>query len=230
MTLGNRIKTARKRLRMSQAVLARHTKVDQSSIAYWESGRTSPKYARLIELAEILEVTPEWLQFGINSGSPNNSIPLVATIGLPGCSADNPREPGAAKVDKYVELGMGQNCDDCIAVAIRGDALAPAYMDGDVLIGERQLPETMTGGTSVDCVIGLKDGRTLLARAAAGRNGPHNPITNPANVAWVMQVAWIRRSQLKSMPAADNVVSYSLNSEDALGSASDPVPMAALQA
>ncbi|MBT3790905.1 MAG: helix-turn-helix transcriptional regulator [Alphaproteobacteria bacterium] len=227
MTLGNRIKIARKRLRMSQAVLARHTKVDQSSIAYWESGRTSPKYSRLLELASILEVTPEWLQFGINSGGTNATVPLVATIGLPGSSpacADTSRKPIA---EQFVELGMGQSCEDCVAVAIRGNALTPAYMDGDVLIGERQKPESMMAGTSTDCVIGMKDGRTLLARAPAGRHGPHNPITNPANVAWVMQIAWIRRSPLKSLPVSDTVTHFTVSSEEPVTSSPQPVQVAA---
>jgi transcriptional regulator with XRE-family HTH domain len=222
MTLGNRIKIARKRLRMSQAVLARHTKVDQSSIAYWESGRTSPKYSRLLELAPILEVTPEWLQFGINSGSPNTSIPLVATIGLPGSS---PACADGAKslTDQFVELGMGQNSEDSIAVSIRGNALTPAYMDGDILIGERESPQGMLAGYSADCVIGMKDGRTLLARAPAGRDGMHNPVSNPDNVAWVMQVSWIRRSPMKSLPVADNIVHYTMNSEDS----AQPIQVAA---
>jgi len=207
MTLGNRIKIARKRLRMSQAVLARHTKVDQSSIAYWESGRTSPKYSRLLELASILEVTPEWLQFGINSGSPNTSIPLVATIGLPGSHPAFGNVADEDNAGQFIELGMGQACEDCVAVAIRGNALTPAYMDGDILIGERQRPEDILAGAAADCIIGMKDGRTLLARAPAGRNGPHNPITNPANVAWVMQVTWIRRGPVKSLPVSDCLTS-----------------------
>ena len=223
MTLGNRIKIARKRLRMSQAVLARHTNVDQSSIAYWESGRTSPKYSRLLELAAILEVTPEWLQFGINSDVQNTSVPLVATIGLPGSDP----EAAAGLSGKSVELGMGQNCQDCVAVAIRGDALAPAYMDGDILIGERLKPESVMDGSPSDCVIGMKDGRTMLARAPAGRNGPHNPITNPTNVAWVMQVSWIRRGPLKSQPVPDNIVQYTLNSNETVPSLEEPLAAAA---
>jgi transcriptional regulator with XRE-family HTH domain len=226
MTLGNRIKIARKRLRMSQAVLARHTKVDQSSIAYWESGRTSPKYSRLLELASILEVTPEWLQFGINSGSSNASIPVVATIGLPG-SIPACADGHKSITDQFVELGMGQNCEECIAVAIRGNALTPAYMDGDVLIGERQRPESMLAGSSTDCVIGMKDGRTLLARAPAGRDGTHNPVPNPDNVAWVMQVSWIRRSPMTSQPASDNIVHYTLNSEDTTLAGDRPLQFAA---
>ena len=223
MTLGNRIKVARKRLRMSQAVLARHTKVDQSSIAYWESGRTSPKYSRLLELATFLEVTPEWLQFGINSGSSNKTIPLVAAIGLSGS------KPACAetKSDKSVELGMGPMCEETIAVSVHGNALAPAYMDGDVLIGERQKLEVMADEISTDCVIGMKDGRTLLARAPAGRNAPHNPITNPANVAWVMQVTWIRRGPVKSQPSEEAVSSYVLQSEDAAANHEQPLQVAA---
>ena len=215
MTLGNRIKIARKRLRMSQAVLARHTKVDQSSIAYWESGRTSPKYSRLMELAAILEVTPEWLQFGINSASPGSTVPVVATIGLPGCN----KETVQGSADGFIEMSIGQNGAEHIAVAIRGSALAPAYMDGDVLIGERLMPDSVRTGSSSDYVIGLKDGRTLLARAPAGRNGVHNPVANPANVAWVMPIAWIRRNPVAVEPRADNFVSYAVNSEDTVDGA-----------
>ncbi len=191
MTLGNRIKTARKRLSMSQAVLARYIQVDQSSIAYWESGRTSPKFSRLVALAETLSVTPEWLQFGVESPSSTGTIPVVANIG------DGSGDSGVKSNGSEDQIAFGVNGSDAetIAVTVTGDALAPVYFDGDVLIGSRHGPESFLNDSACDCVIGLTDGRALLVRSPAGRGVPNNPSISRASVKWVMTISWIRRGQ-----------------------------------
>ncbi len=206
MTLGNRIKTARKRLSMSQAVLARHIQVDQSSIAYWESGRTSPKFSRLVALAETLSVTPEWLQFGVESPTSAENIPVVANIG--GASADS----GQRANGNGAQIAFGVNGTDTetIAVTVTGDALAPVYFDGDVLIGSRHGPESFLEDSACDCVIGLTDGRALLVRSPAGRGVSNNPAVSRSAIKWVMTVSWIRRGPAPSVAEVDTAALQSL--------------------
>lgn len=188
MTQGNRIKSARKRLSMSQAVLARHINVDQSSIAYWECGRTTPKHSRLLALAEVLGVTPEWLQFGVAKSCSGVEIPVVATIG-----AAERADAGLA-ASAGVEFQLLDDNVENIAVAVSGNSLAPIYHDGDVLIGPRLAPETALREHHADSVFGMRDGRTLLVRAPAGRALPTGPIADATKISWIMPVTWIRRN------------------------------------
>ena len=53
------IKSLRIGKNMTQKELANLLKIDQSAIAQWETGRSSPDKKRLIELATILECTIE---------------------------------------------------------------------------------------------------------------------------------------------------------------------------
>jgi transcriptional regulator with XRE-family HTH domain len=62
--IGQRIKAARQKLKLSQAELARAADLAQTSLSQWETGRSSPKYFMVKRLAKILEVDPAWLLFG----------------------------------------------------------------------------------------------------------------------------------------------------------------------
>ncbi len=198
MTQENRIKSARKRLSMSQAVLARHINVDQSSIAYWESGRTAPKQSRVVELADVLGVTPEWLQFGVSQSSASVEIPVVAAIG--------DHDEGAAVFSEStgatVDFDLASESSENIAITVSGNSLAPVYHDGDVLIGPRLSPEAALREIHADSVYGMRDGRALLVRAPAGRDVPSGPIANTDKIAWVMPVTWIRKNTHQRQPAA----------------------------
>jgi len=77
--LGNRIRTTRKELGMSQKALADVLNVDRVSVTQWESGRNLPNPARLELIANALEVHIEWLIAGkdCNNAEPveNNLLP-----------------------------------------------------------------------------------------------------------------------------------------------------------
>lgn len=57
----NNIKKFRKKLKLSQSDIAKLLKVNQSTVANWESEIRYPKIRQAIKLAEILETTVESL-------------------------------------------------------------------------------------------------------------------------------------------------------------------------
>lgn len=70
MKIGERIKEAREKAGLSQSDLARKMGVKSSSVQEWEKNETSPRRHRIEKLAETLNVTPFWLEFGTEpSGS-----------------------------------------------------------------------------------------------------------------------------------------------------------------
>jgi len=174
---------------MSQTVLARHINVDQSSIAYWESGRTAPKHSRLVALADVLSVTPEWLQFGVAKSGGGGEVPVIAVIGGTGIGTADSDAPEAT-----IDFELPEKDAENVAVTISGHALAPIYQDGDVLIGPQMTPETALREFQTDCVFGMRDGRTLLVRAPAGRALPSGPIADASKISWIMPVTWIRKN------------------------------------
>ena len=59
--LPSRIRTLRTAAKMSQRVLAEQLKVTQQTIAGWEMGRTSPDRHMLAQLAQIFDVSTDYL-------------------------------------------------------------------------------------------------------------------------------------------------------------------------
>lgn len=57
MTFGENFRKFRKKRRLSQQEVAQKLGIHQSNISDWENDVSRPEYEKLIELAEIYEVT-----------------------------------------------------------------------------------------------------------------------------------------------------------------------------
>lgn len=66
-----RLKRARTVKQLSQSQIAQLLDIDRTTYAKWEQGINNPTLARLEKLAEILEVTPNYLM-----GQEDDAIPL----------------------------------------------------------------------------------------------------------------------------------------------------------
>ncbi len=60
--IGNRIRTARKAKRLNQWGLASMAGISRGSVAYYETGATTPGDDIIERLAKVLEVDAEWLR------------------------------------------------------------------------------------------------------------------------------------------------------------------------
>lgn len=60
-SLPQRLRMARARVKLTQAVVAKTLNYTAPTIANWESGRTAPNTTDLVRLAEIYKVTTDWL-------------------------------------------------------------------------------------------------------------------------------------------------------------------------
>ena len=61
MTLGEKITEARKKKGMSQIDLADAMSVSRQSVSKWETGESNPEISKLSQLAEVLDVSLDWL-------------------------------------------------------------------------------------------------------------------------------------------------------------------------
>jgi len=79
--IGNRIRSRRRQLGVTQAKLASKMHIGGSSVSQWENGETSPRGENLYRLAELLEVGAEWILKGDPSGAPNIISKELRTAG-----------------------------------------------------------------------------------------------------------------------------------------------------
>ena len=58
---GNRLKLARLARGYTQEQMSKLVDIGQSAYAKWENGRTEPNFENLVKLADLLEVSLDWL-------------------------------------------------------------------------------------------------------------------------------------------------------------------------
>ena len=83
VSIGDRIKTARKTAGLSQTDLAARVGVSQPAIANWESGVHDPRRLMIAKIAEALRVSTDWLAGGARSSVEADKHPAAAYIRRP---------------------------------------------------------------------------------------------------------------------------------------------------
>lgn len=58
---GKRLREVRKSKKLTQQEIAELLGVKQNTYSDWENGKTEPSFENLIKLADLLEVTLDWL-------------------------------------------------------------------------------------------------------------------------------------------------------------------------
>lgn len=80
LSIGDRIRHARKINGFSQADLAKRVGVSQPAIANWETGVHDPRKMVLARLADVLDTPLEWLAAGARSDVENDRRPAAAYL------------------------------------------------------------------------------------------------------------------------------------------------------
>lgn len=65
MDIHERIAHARRMAGLTQDEVADHFKIRRASVAQWEGKRSKPSVSRIVELARLLNTTPEWILNGV---------------------------------------------------------------------------------------------------------------------------------------------------------------------
>ena len=128
MTQEKRIREARHRLQLTQIDLADRIGVHQSSVAYWESGKTRPRSATLLTLALALDVAPEWLEFGSSFSASDTQIPVVGALSKGAVSRPKGSEPDGS--EESITAGLDGTA--MVAVRVSNDSLEPARQSAKI--------------------------------------------------------------------------------------------------
>ncbi|MBO4584846.1 MAG: LexA family transcriptional regulator [Clostridia bacterium] len=155
----NRICELRKQNKLTQKALAEKLQVDQSAVSYWECGRAFPDTQKQIMLADLFGVSIDYvLGRDVPKGIPPGSLPpageQLVFVQPPVAPPPAPAAPSRT-IKVYSSLnayqfssGSGevvQTLDipedwqgEYYGILMRGDSMAPRYLDGDVIIIRRQ--------------------------------------------------------------------------------------------
>ncbi len=172
------LKIIRKSKGLTQAEVAKYIGISQNNYSYWESGKVKIDNDSLKKLADYFEVSVDYLldretPTASNSGR-GIKIPVYGEI-----AAGIPIEAIEDIIDFEEITPELAASGEFLALAIKGDSMAPRIQSGDVVIIRRQ--ETVENG-DIAAVMVNGDSATLK-RVKPDANGlwllPLNPAYQP---------------------------------------------------
>lgn len=152
MTLGDRIRSRREELRMSQEELAtRLGYKSRSTIAKIESGENDLTQSKIVAFAEALSTTARWLLDYDDSNTtlpPGAHRPQFKKVPMLGYAAAGQPLEDLNQDTPYYDIENKYDVDFCITV--RGDSMIDANInDGDIVF-IKSMPEVPNG--KIACV------------------------------------------------------------------------------
>ena len=144
VSIGDRIKDARKQRALSQVDLARLVGVSQPAVANWESGVHDPRRLMLAKIADVLQVSADWLASGARSLVEADTQPAAAYIRRPirhtpvisfadaARLLDDPRADPHAVAEDYIPVTSG--AERLFALFVDDDAVDLAFPKGTLVV------------------------------------------------------------------------------------------------
>lgn len=146
-SLGSRIRSRRKDLKLSQQALADQVGVSKTSIIYWERDENTPKHESLVLLAKVLNTTVNHLLYGLEAvedwGSETaleddeteivffKDFNVACGIGTLGEALQT--ESRRLRISKTTLRNLSIEPKNCCAVTASGDSMKPTIYDGDTV-------------------------------------------------------------------------------------------------
>ncbi|MFQ5562814.1 MAG: helix-turn-helix domain-containing protein [Parvularculaceae bacterium] len=156
LSIGDRIRRARKSLGLNQACLARRVGVSQPAVANWESGVHDPRRLMLVKLADALGVSAEWLAEGARSQAERDKHPAAAYLRRPvqhvpvisfrdaARLLDDPEADPHAAAEDYISVTYGSS--RLFAVFVTDDAVNLAFPKDTLVVVDYADRRPLDGG------------------------------------------------------------------------------------
>ena len=144
VSIGDRIRDARKERALSQVDLAKLVGVTQPAVANWESGVHDPRRLMLAKIADVLDVPADWLASGARSLVEADTHPAAAYIRRPiqhtpvisfadaARLYDDPEADPHAVAGDYIPVTSG--ADKLFALFVDDDAVDLAFPKGTLVV------------------------------------------------------------------------------------------------
>ena len=207
MTLGDRIRSRREELRMSQEELAtRLGYKSRSTIAKIESGENDLTQSKIVAFAEALSTTARWLLDYDDSDTtlpPGAHRPQFKKVPMLGYAAAGQPLEDLNQDTPYYDIENKYDVDFCITV--RGDSMIDANInDGDIVF-IKSMPEVPNG--KIACVeidnekVCLKrfykSGKTVSLASANSKYAPMFFTEDTCESIKVLGLAVLRQSEIQ---------------------------------
>ncbi len=143
------LKTARKRLNLTQETIADILGVSPAQISRWESGKDGIPSQRLPALVRAYQGSVDELL----GGEEGEAAPVVmiemlpTTVGAGGGGLGVGEYSSVAFSRRLIEEDLRVDAEDLLAVVIEGDSMAPDYLSGDQLLIHRRKTGISQPGT-----------------------------------------------------------------------------------
>lgn len=127
-----RLKEARKAARMTQAEVAKILGVNQNTYSYWETGKTKIDNISLSKLAEIFNVSIDYL-LDIQPPVKGVRVPIYGSVpaGVPLEAIEN--------IEGYEEITPAlASKGEYFALKIKGESMSPFILNNDIVIVRKQ--------------------------------------------------------------------------------------------
>jgi len=185
-TVGARIKSAREKAQLTQLEIAKLLGLSRAAVAQWELDTTSLSIQRSAELAKLLDVTPQWIAFGIDAKPVIQFVEHPGTVSIPevmfGSKASEIETLNNWTVpNEYLKSELHcLSTDKLIIWRVEGDDMAPSYSYGDKVIVDTNAKRPSPSGVfllwdgigpSLRNVSVVPSGGKSIARVSTGNGG-----------------------------------------------------------
>jgi phage repressor protein C with HTH and peptisase S24 domain len=194
------------RLVLARIKAGHETAADAARVFGWspityrahESGLRGLRRDAAARYAVAFNVSEAWLLTG--EGGPDGQRPMVPVVGFVGAGAEVQMFDGDQSTEQIDEVDAPPASDEhTVAVIVRGDSMAPAFRDRDVIY-YRNIRTDLDQLIGRECVIRLSDGRTFVKILMRG-GGPgfftlfsyNAPLISDVVVEWAVPVKWVMR-------------------------------------
>lgn len=157
MTIGEKIKSQRKALGLTQTELGAKLGVQKNAVSKWECGRVDDiPSSKIKAMAQLFGVQPSFLIDDAIDSLPSPTItedtvtfPIVTSVAAhyDGVSIDE--STTGEKIEVPRAYLKGRKAEEFCAMRVRGDSMFPAFQNGDVVLVLRQSTMNHSGEIGV---------------------------------------------------------------------------------
>jgi len=161
-TFSERLKKLRKEKKLTQEELANMLNVGVSTISMYETGKSTPNDEIKKKLADIFDVSIDYLIGRSDIRKPDaynvlDAIPVGKLLQIPVIGTVKAGEGGIAYEEllgyEYIDADMVKDCENCFFLRVKGDSMEPLIMEGDLALVRRQ-PDVPSNSLAVVIING----------------------------------------------------------------------------
>ena len=157
MTIGEKIKSQRKALGLTQTELGAKLGVQKNAVSKWECGRVDDiPSSKIKAMAQLFGVQPSFLIDDAIDSLPSPTItedtvtfPVITSVAAHYDSVSIDESAAGEKIEVPRAYLKGRKAEDFCAMRVRGDSMYPDFRNGDIVLVLKQSTMNHSGEIGV---------------------------------------------------------------------------------